>query len=752
MAERGLLRKAQEIRDGAVAEDAVGWDVVFDESSGISKDDQKDILLHIDRVAQSSRILAGPDTWKVHPRKRGALAPLLVNLGAVVVLAAGLFAIWRVFGSPKTAETVESVSISTAEGRLLQEIRREAEGQIREKDREIAAIQDRLVALDRERARILSSVEDRIKVKEAELDRRLAEEIQKERQRLIAAGLSSATIEERLSAFEKEKAESFRRELAEYREAMEEERSTLHANLDRAQAEYRATLEGLNSERKSILESSRAREQELRAQLDEKNKTLAAERASAAESLKSARQELERMEEESRKVQAAEDRLLGLYSSARQAILEGRVDDASRSAEALRSFLNDPALVALTTLSRRRDSDLFTVDLIERAVAAARAKNAVDVSRVSDALTVMAQIRDESALAEEALKAGDHEGARASYQRMLSALPELDRARAFLESESAGAGTATEQVKAAAVASAQSEMDGAYRARDWAAFDVAFLKLMSALSLDEERSSTVLKGAKESGGASEAAVRKAADTRAAAAPMRTATAALEERRYTDAMQGYASVLVRFPDAEQVPRATEGLRSASRQLIAAFQTYRDETQAKMASLEARIAETQTSPEKTADKGELASETGPESADYAKVKEERDTLRTALADSEARQESLRKAYADFAADEAALLSTGNGAALVAGRSRMDEFFLDDAVAPVLPGMRERIARYLAAYQAAGEKEVLFNAADIVEGASRIRDAAARERFFKDLETRYKDNPTMLEFLGIVRKTLK
>ena len=72
--------------------------------------------------------------------------------------------------------------------------------------------------------------------------------------------------------------------------------------------------------------------------------------------------------------------------------------------------------------------------------------------------------------------------------------------------------------------------------------------------------------------------------------------------------------------------------------------------------------------------------------------------------------------------------------------------------MPGMRDRIARYLAAFQAAGQKEVLFNAVDIVDGAARIRDAATRERYFQDLEKRFKGNESMLEFLGSVRQTFR
>ena len=112
----------------------------------------------------------------------------------------------------------------------------------------------------------------------------------------------------------------------------------------------------------------------------------------------------------------------------------------------------------------------------------------------------------------------------------------------------------------------------------------------------------------------------------------------------------------------------------------------------------------------------------------------------------------AYKAYTAEEDRVLSGGGSLALVAGRARMDEFFANDAITGVLPGMRARVNRYLEAFQAAGQKEVLFNAADIVDGAARIKDPAARQRFFQDLESRYAGNVSMLEFLASVKDSFR
>ncbi|HSV56176.1 MAG TPA: hypothetical protein VLH39_03600, partial [Magnetospirillaceae bacterium] len=173
----GLLRKAENL---LAANGTDGRRPSGEAGAGISREDQQDILVHIDQVAQSNRILAGPDTWIVKPSKKGFIAPFLVNLCAAAVLAGGLYALWVSFEDtdPLRLETAEA--LPTAEGRLLQEIHREAEGRILEKDRQITAIQERMRVLDQERGQLLASVDDRIRTRELELRVRLAEELERE--------------------------------------------------------------------------------------------------------------------------------------------------------------------------------------------------------------------------------------------------------------------------------------------------------------------------------------------------------------------------------------------------------------------------------------------------------------------------------------------------------------------------------------------------------------------------------------------
>jgi len=145
-------------------------------------------------------------------------------------------------------------------------------------------------------------------------------------------------------------------------------------------------------------------------------------------------------------------------------------------------------------------------------------------------------------------------------------------------------------------------------------------------------------------------------------------------------------------------------------------------------------------------------GPTSAEYLALQEEKAGLESQLAEARARYQAVNAAYLAYAADEDAILARGGELALVEARARLEAFLSSPEISEALPGMRDRIAAYLSSFQAAGQKEILFNAADIVDGAARIRDATARARYFTDLEKRYERDPAMLEFLISVRESLR
>jgi len=773
---KSLLQKAGKMRVASGEDLRADGDFTFDASSGISAEDQKEILRHIERVSRSNHILAGPDTWKVKPRKRGIALPLVVNLAGLLILAGGLYGITLIFRSRGEATAAGSALLASAEGRLLQEIKREAEGRIQEKDREIATIQRRMATLDEERAQLLASVESRVKAKEEELRGLLQAELAKERERLVAEGLSEAVIQERLREFEKRKTEEFRSQLSAFAKKAEADRAALQASLDRARDQYREELSDLTAERQRIQDESRQREQQLRAQLDDKNKALEAERARTADSLRTAQAELARWNEAATRAKSAEDRLVGLYAAARQALRDGRLDDAQAALVSLRAYLADPQVASIASLRARRELDLFAADLIERAIAQERAKASADATPVTasmDELDALDVVRDETGKARAALAAVDGDAASAAYRRALAATRELEEAGAYIEAswkarlEARASGL---DVDEAAVAEAIGVLDAS--ATDAAALESAFSRLLSSLPLGPGDASRVYGYVKSAGAREAEAARRAADTSAAAVPMRSAASAYAAGRSLDAIRGYSSVLSRYPMANQSVLAVEGVNLSGARLAAALENSEKKASQRVAELEATLAAARRDIAALNDKAAAstpaaaavtpaATGTAPAAgeatdgaarAELAALRDEQARTEKALAEANARYEAVALAYRAYSAEEDAILGRGGDMAIVEARAKLDAFLSSAEAANAMPGMRDRITRYLESFQAAGQREVLFNAADIVEGAARIRDAATRDRYFRDLQARYAGDESMLEFLSTVRDGLR
>ncbi|MDR2467563.1 MAG: hypothetical protein LBD22_01220 [Spirochaetaceae bacterium] len=95
--------------------------LTIDTTSGISAEEQREIIANIDAIAGATSIAAVPR--KIAARKRGVLFPLIINCAALVLLAGGVFLLWRFFKEDDTVIRMTGSSLDSAEGRLIEEIR-----------------------------------------------------------------------------------------------------------------------------------------------------------------------------------------------------------------------------------------------------------------------------------------------------------------------------------------------------------------------------------------------------------------------------------------------------------------------------------------------------------------------------------------------------------------------------------------------------------------------------------------------------
>jgi len=289
--------------------------IEFDEKSGISLDEQKEILSKINGIAEKNRKLLSQSTQVdkdkkgnivINAKKSGAGFPLAVNIAAAAVLLSGIFLLFFFFHKKDTSVRIGKAAYDITERTLIQEIRKDTSEKIAEKEMEITSISTRLDEVDEELAKLYSS------------------NIQLTKEQIAA--------QERLLAMQT----SFRDELA-----------------------------VLQDEKSQILESSRSREARLRAQLDERTREFAAAQQKVTGELDYATSELDKLTTEQERIAAIDAQVSGGLAAVKGYIKNEQYDQATRTVENLRHFCNTNTLASSRVFQSRRDFYNQSIDFVE---------------------------------------------------------------------------------------------------------------------------------------------------------------------------------------------------------------------------------------------------------------------------------------------------------------------------------------------------------------------------------------------------
>ena len=256
----GLLDKARKLRDSLGLGADGREEFAFDPDSGISREEQKEIRQEIEKVATHSRIKVSPEMFVVKAAKRGVLFPVLVNAAALVALTAGLGVLYLLFQRGESRAAREDTTTITAEGKLLAEVKKEAEARLQEKNAQIGQIQSQLADIDKQRQDLQSNMDAKVRARESELRAALAKEMDAEKARLEKQGLSDQEVQKRLADLEAQKTGAVSSELADFKAQAEAERKKSEAALQDLQTQFNADLAKANADRQQVLADSRQRE------------------------------------------------------------------------------------------------------------------------------------------------------------------------------------------------------------------------------------------------------------------------------------------------------------------------------------------------------------------------------------------------------------------------------------------------------------------------------------------------------------
>ncbi|MDR1108634.1 MAG: hypothetical protein LBL19_06335 [Spirochaetaceae bacterium] len=343
-------------------------DIVFDTASGFSETEQREILENIEAITRKDSIAPVPDKRNLGAKKRGGKFPLLVNLVGAVLLAGGILTLFFFYRREEAELRVGNAALGLTERKLIQEIRRENEARIHDKEREIADILSKLSGVDGDFQDLQSTVERRFLAREAELRQQMGQEIDQERERLIHQNLSEAAIAEQLRLYDAQQIARLNGELALYQEELDDERRAGELTLEKLREEYRGSLTALQSERAGILEASRVSEANLKAQLEAKTGELTQRYEQNQADLNLAREELRRLTDEQERSVLVERQLGGFYTLVQGHIREGAPEKARETLALMREFLETPAFQTIRAIQSQKEGHLSAINTLTLAL------------------------------------------------------------------------------------------------------------------------------------------------------------------------------------------------------------------------------------------------------------------------------------------------------------------------------------------------------------------------------------------------
>ena len=241
----------------------------------ISPEEREQVLREIETAIDESRTPETADLYMVRAEKRGWLFPLLINLAAALLIAAGVFLLTRHFELRRDSITLRRSSYLSMEGNLIQTLKQESEKKLQAKEEEVASIQEKLQAVDQERQALKLSLEADLAAKEQELRRQLEVELETEKQRLLSLGTSNTGIADQLRALERRQELSIDREIEQYRRQLEAQLREKEEELFQSQALARQALDQANRDRELLLAELRQQESE-RSELEKRLTELSA--------------------------------------------------------------------------------------------------------------------------------------------------------------------------------------------------------------------------------------------------------------------------------------------------------------------------------------------------------------------------------------------------------------------------------------------------------------------------------------------
>jgi hypothetical protein len=411
--------------DPTVSEPEAYNDLLTEETS-ISEEDRREILSDIEEVVRKNRITVSDDLFRIRPQKSGVLLPTLINILAIAAVGAVFFYSARFFEARQETMSLQVSSVRGAEGRLLEELKRESAEQIARKEEEINRIQDELLRIESQARTLQTDFESALQQREAELRAELEQELAAERIRLQALDITPAELDTRLREFEIQKQQELQQRLEEFRIQMRAEMAEREEELQQARVAANQILDEAKAEREAILQEAAERETRLAERYE-------AERLALVEASSAAQQRLEEIARRQETENLLTDQILASYRSIMTSMRNREFRKALEQIGTLQNLLEDPRIDDLPRIARRREVERFVLSTLRGDIETEMNAESADTGSLVNAAQRLFNTRELISRGETALEAGREAEARDLFQEAIAALPSVRSAVARIE-------------------------------------------------------------------------------------------------------------------------------------------------------------------------------------------------------------------------------------------------------------------------------------------------------------------------------
>ncbi len=596
----GLLQRGLTFLSHSNGHDEDGLDELdLAGTEGISKEDQEDIRSQIEEVAAKNRISISPELFSYRALKKGSVFPIVINLIAIMVLGGGLTLMAYLFGRSENRITGQDAKITSAEGEILQEVKREATQQIQQKNQEIASIQTRLQQIGTEKTQLQQNMESRVQAREAALKTQMDAELAAERARLQGQGVSQVEITRQLDALRSAQTAQYNSQTEQFRQQAEAERSKLAANLQNLEAEYQSNLATATADRAKILDDSQKRITDLQTQLQ-------GQISQSEQQLSQAQSQLQALQETSQKQQLAATQITGFYTTVRNDVTQHNYSAALATLSSLQDYLSSDAVLQLSSVRERRPAELFIISSLTTLIQQQSQQNSQDTQGLIAAASIVDQARSLAAQASEQLQQGNTQVAADMYKKALALVPgiaashqyfidldaaqiadmkkqvaDLEQQQKILSTNRSGVeqqlqaelarnradvqkATADQASGRAAQSKLENSLDQArrlYAAANYQASIDQYRLALSYLPVGSPLVGTTVQQIADAGYRVQSAATVAAASAQAAPVLRRARDLSTSGKFAEAIDAYAELIRDYPFATQIPAALQGMRSA-----------------------------------------------------------------------------------------------------------------------------------------------------------------------------------------------